>query len=244
MPDALFDDPRLAAVYDAFEGERDDLDPYLSILTELGAFTVIDLGCGTGSLARELVRAGFEVIGIDPARSSLEIAVAKVETDVPLFAVSWIRGTAEDIPRLAADALVMTGNVAQIFLSPDALEEAIAHCSRGLHEGGHLVFETRIPDARAWESWARRKQITREVAGVGEVTASFAVTEVALPLVSFVHTYAFPGETISSDSTLRFHSRTEVERALDRGGFDLLEIRDAPDRPGSEWVFIARKRSG
>ncbi|MGO3506351.1 MAG: hypothetical protein ACTINN_09605, partial [Brachybacterium tyrofermentans] len=36
-PDAIFADPRLAACYDIFDGERDDLDHYESILEELGA---------------------------------------------------------------------------------------------------------------------------------------------------------------------------------------------------------------
>ncbi|MEE6283126.1 hypothetical protein [Georgenia sunbinii] len=49
MPDAAFDDPRLAATYDQFEGDRDDLDAYMGIVEELGARSVLDIGCGTGT---------------------------------------------------------------------------------------------------------------------------------------------------------------------------------------------------
>jgi hypothetical protein len=55
VPDALFARPRLAPVYDAFDGERDDLPAYLAIAAELSADRVIDTGCGTGSLAVLLV---------------------------------------------------------------------------------------------------------------------------------------------------------------------------------------------
>ena len=46
---------------------------------------------------------------------------------------------------------------------------------------------------------------------------------------------------IRSDSTLRFRERPEIEEALARSGFELQEVRDAPDRPNKELVFIAVK---
>ena len=51
VPDAIFDHPRLAEIYDAFDGPRDDLAAYLAIADELGAQRVLDVGCGTGCLA-------------------------------------------------------------------------------------------------------------------------------------------------------------------------------------------------
>lgn len=52
MPDAIFAHPRLAPVYDAFDGDRDDLTAYLNIADELRADRVLDIGCGTGDPAR------------------------------------------------------------------------------------------------------------------------------------------------------------------------------------------------
>jgi len=46
VPDAIFAHPRLAAVYDAFDGERDDLPLYVAIADEVNAAAVLDLGCG------------------------------------------------------------------------------------------------------------------------------------------------------------------------------------------------------
>ena len=37
MPDAKFSDPRLAPLYDLFEGDRADLDAYVSIVEEFDA---------------------------------------------------------------------------------------------------------------------------------------------------------------------------------------------------------------
>lgn len=46
--------------------------------------------------------------------------------------------------------------------------------------------------------------------------------------------------TITSNSTLRFRERAELEASLRRTGYTIRELRGAPDRPGKEFVFIAR----
>jgi hypothetical protein len=54
--------------------------------------------------------------------------------------------------------------------------------------------------------------------------------------------YVFPdGTRIDSDSALRFRSQTELEDSLAHAGFGVLAIRDAPDRPHREFVFLAQK---
>lgn len=72
VPDAIFAHPRLALVYDACDGARDDLAAYLDIIRELRASRVVDIGCGTGSLAVLLAGNGCTVMGVDPAAASLE----------------------------------------------------------------------------------------------------------------------------------------------------------------------------
>lgn len=47
VPDAAFEDPRLVGVYDALEADRSDLQVHLAIAEQLGARTVLDVGCGT-----------------------------------------------------------------------------------------------------------------------------------------------------------------------------------------------------
>jgi hypothetical protein len=66
---------------------------------------------------------------------------------------------------------------------------------------------------------------------------------VALPFVSFRYTYTFlaDGAVITSDSTLRFRGRDELESSLTARGYRVLEVRDAPDRPGREFVFITER---
>jgi SAM-dependent methyltransferase len=240
VPDASFADRRLAGIYDWLEGERDDLDVYVAMLVdEFGARTVLDIGCGTGTLACLLAGRGVEVVGVDPAEASLDVARAKAGAG----AVRWISGDATTLPPLQADAAIMTGNVAQVFLTDEEWDATLAAVRTALRPGGRLVFETRDPARRAWRAWDRAHTLTRTVIpDVGAVTTWCDVTDVEPPLVSFRGTNVFEadGAVLTSDSTLRFRRRDEIERSLTTAGYVVDEIRDAPDRPGLEFVFIAR----
>ena len=241
MPDPIFSHPRLARVYDAFDGDRDDLDAYLAIAQELRARLVLDVGCGTGSFAHLLARHGFTVVGVDPAEASLEVARAKGD----YASISWIHGDAIALPPLEADLAVMTGNVAQVFLSDLDWTNTLGGIHRALARDGHLVLETRRPERRIWEAWARdTAPVVFELPEVGRVERRMEVTSIDPPLVSFRYTYRFrdDGVVMVSDSTLRFRSRDEVERTLTDTGYRLRAVRDAPDRPGQEYVFIAQRR--
>ena len=60
--------------------------------------------------------------------------------------------------------------------------------------------------------------------------------------MSFENRFRFAdGAQASSTSTLRFRSREEIEQSLADAWLDLVEVREAPDRPGRELVVIARK---
>ncbi|MGX1810902.1 class I SAM-dependent methyltransferase [Nocardia sp. NPDC055321] len=240
MPDAIFSDARLALVYDEFEGDRTDLLAYVDLALELGSEMVLDIGCGTGSLAVQLARCGLTVVAIDPAEASLDVARAK---DAPPR-IRWIHGGAVDVPEIGADLAVMTGNVAQVFVTDDEWSAVLTAVHRALRPGGHLVFETRRPDRRAWQDWAEQSgPVVNQVPGIGHVEQRLAVTAVQLPLVSFRHTYVFAvdGAVVVSNSTLRFRDREELEGSLSAHGYFVREVRDAPDRPGREFVFLAQR---
>ena len=241
MPDPKFDDPRLATLYDPFEGPRDDLDHYLDIAHEFHARSVLDVGCGTGSFALRVAASGAVTTGVDPAKSSLDVARSKAGAT----GVTWLHGDATALPPMQVDMAVMTGNVAQVFLTDDAWNETLVGIGRALVPEGHLVFETRNLEYRAWEEWAAHPAAeTLDIDGLGPVTHRSEVTQIALPYVSFRDTYTFAdGTGIPSDSTLRFREPAEIAASLDAAGYTVIDRREAPDRPGAEHVYIAGRSS-
>ena len=243
MGDAIFEDPRLAEIYDAVDDDRSDLDVYVALVGELGARSVLDVGCGTGTFACILAERGIEVTGVDPAGASLAVARRKPGAS----RVRWVEAEASAIPPVGADVVTMTGNVAQVFLTDDGWMSALGAARGALVPGGALVFEVRRTERRAWEGWTREATRRRIPLGGGASVETWAeLTAVDLPLVSFRHSYVFDpeGDVLVSDSTLRFRSRAEIEASIGEAGLVLQEVRDAPDRPGLEHVFVARRPPG
>lgn len=237
--DALYADPRLARLYDLLHRDRPDLQLYTGMAGEFGARTVIDVGCGTGTLACLLAERGMDVIGVDPADASLDIARAKPGS----HRVRWVQGDVAALPDVHVDLVTMTANVAQVFLADDEWAATLAGLYARLRPGGRLVFESRDPARRAWERWTREHTTTQlTVPGSATVTSWVEVTAVRERLVSFTETFAYgDGETLTSDSVLRFRDREELVEAVTGAGFDVDGIRDAPDRPGRELVVVARR---
>jgi len=239
MVDAIFSERRLAEVYDPLDPDRGDLDAYVAIVDEFGARSVLDIGCGTGTFACLLARRGVTVIGVDPAQASLAVARSKPGADQ----VQWVHGDATDLPPLQVDLGTMTGNVAQVFLTDADWAATLRAVHAALRPGGRLVFETRDPAAKAWLEWTRERSYRRtEVPGIGAVQAWEDLFDVSGELVSFRSTVVFEsdGAVLTSTSTLRFRHRDEVAASLATAGYAVDQVRQAPDRPGRELVFVAR----
>jgi len=106
--------------------------------------------------------------------------------------------------------------------------------------------------------WCSRPVIRRVGHGGGTRELTFTAVDVPEvgPVESWEEVFAVDGELVTfrsmtafrrdetrieSTSTLRFRERSAVEQSLVREGFDLVEVRDASDRPGREMVFFARR---
>ena len=240
MPDVIFAERRLAEICDPLDPDRSDLDVYAAMAEEFGARSVLDVGCGTGTLACLLAGRGLEVTAIDPASASLEVARRKPGADH----VRWVHTDAAGLPPLQADLAVMTGNVAQVFVADEEWAAAVGAARQALRPAGRLVFESRDPARRAWLEWTRDQTYRRvAIPGTGFVQTWIDLAGAEEDLVSFQATFVFErdGAVLTSDSTLRFRGRAELAGSLAAAGLTVEEVRGAPDRPGRELVFIARR---
>src|SRR5262249_54614352 len=150
--------------------------------------SVLDLGCGTGTLAIMLAGSGLAVVGADPAGAMLDVARAKPGAD----RVQWIHGDATAVPsELRVGVATLTGNAARAVVHDAGWRRTLEAVHDALAPGGHFVFETRDPSKRLWESWTRD-----ETYAVVEGIASWEeVARVEWPLVTFDSTTVFPDGT-------------------------------------------------
>ena len=240
-PDQIFADSRLAAVYDALDSDRTDLDQYeTAVVDEFGARSALDIGCGTGTFALRLSERGLRVTGVDPAAASVRVARNKHGGD----AVTWIVGTALNAPDSKVDAITMTANVAQVFLTDEDWNAVLRAAYARLAPGGVLIFESRRAEVRAWERWTR--ELTHHSVSIpgGETVERWVhVTAVDGELVTFEEPTVFhsDGARVDSLSTLRFRSRESIEESLRAAGFNILAVRDARYAPAKAWMYFGRR---
>jgi len=103
---------------------------YVATLVPPGA-SVLDAGCGTGRVAVELARRGYDVVGVDNDASMLTVARGH---DLP-----WVEAdlAALDLGR-TFDLVVAAGNV-MVFLAPGSEQDVVRRLAAHLSAGGLLV---------------------------------------------------------------------------------------------------------
>jgi ubiquinone/menaquinone biosynthesis C-methylase UbiE len=95
---------------------------------------VVDVGCGTGTLAIALAAAGAETIGVDGDPEVLALAHAKAGAD----AVQWRKGIATALPLPGASVERVVMSLLLHHLGADGKRTALAEAVRVLRPGGRL----------------------------------------------------------------------------------------------------------
>jgi SAM-dependent methyltransferase len=206
-------DARLVPIYDALNEYSPDSEPafYSWLASEVNASSIVDLGCGTGLITCLLAESGYEMIGIDPAPAMIEIAKRRDTEN----RVRWIVGDAAAVPAGECDLAIMTGHVAQFFLTDQEWIAALGALKGCLRAGGSLAFESRDPEAREWERWGSSSRVV-EHPTAGEVEQWSEVQGEVDGIVSFSNHYVFrrTGEEVVSAGQLRFRSLSELSASL------------------------------
>jgi hypothetical protein len=136
----------------------------------------------------------------------------------------------------------MTGNASNVFLTQQERLATLGAVRAALRPGGSLVFEFVDPAGQPWLNWNReRTYVRRESADAGVFESWLEVTRVDGDLVSTRRTYVFAadGATLTSEGIRRYPPRPVIEDSLTSAGYELTDVRGAPERPGLELVFIA-----
>ena len=133
-----------AAAYDA-DNERSVYNAHyerpatLALVGPPAGLRVLDAGCGSGTLAQELIAAGARVTGLDASRGLLEIAGRRLGPDVELLRADLNRPL--PLPTGAFDVVV--ASLVMHYLRDWG--PPLAELCRVLVPGGRLVISTHHP---------------------------------------------------------------------------------------------------
>jgi SAM-dependent methyltransferase len=112
---------------------------------------VLDVGCGTGLLAKRLVRAGYDVTGLDPSEGMLEVLRGRVPE------VDGVHGSGTALPFADNEFdLVLSVAVMHHIADPDEVRRALAEMVRVTKPAGRILVWDHNPRNPYWKSLMAR----------------------------------------------------------------------------------------
>ncbi|MFI7387252.1 class I SAM-dependent methyltransferase [Streptomyces sp. NPDC049813] len=217
----MFTDADAAALYDLlnpWDPEQWPGDGFYDRLVA-AAPSVLDVGCGTGSMLCRAREAGHRgrLAGIDPNRAAL--ARARRRPDI-----EWAEGTAADVGRYAEfDLVTMASHAFQCLVTDDEVRASLAAIRTALRPGGRFAFETRHPQARAWEEWHPSQASDVTDASGRTLRVQHATESVVGDVVTVAETTTEPDGTVLrvERTRLRFLDVPALDAFLTETGFEI-----------------------
>ncbi len=229
-PDADGDGMRLRAPVEhlialgyawAYDAIVEGFGPYERLLDEVvalirrcpgagdpAATRVLDVACGTGTVARRLAREGYAVVGLDVVKHLVAVARERSRARGG-GAVTFHQADVAADPVPGAGTFDVLVSMHTLYWHPRPVE-LLAGCRRALRPGGHGIILTYARPARVGSTfrrlWAREGP-----------RAALRALRWLLPTALF--------EALRAHRP-RYLSREEFRAALGEAGFEVLEARE------------------
>ncbi len=105
-------------------------------LPQVNPISILDLGCGTGSLAISLADEGYKVVGIDNDSKMIDVAQSKNKGKNSVFLVEDMTKVQRSFKAESFDAIFSFGNSLVHLGDPDAIENLFLTAKTLLKPGG------------------------------------------------------------------------------------------------------------
>jgi SAM-dependent methyltransferase len=206
------------------------------------AATILDVGCGAGQYAAMLIQRGYHVVGMDGSAEMLRFAQANApsvslfQADVRCFAIAR-----------PLDAAISLSDVLNHLLTPEDLGAALGCIADALTPDGWLLFDINT-EAKYTRHWTGSFGLVED----DQVCVVRASYEPDSRMARFDATVFLElGGWQRSDLTIfeRCHKDEEVRLALDRAGFDEVQVfdwqrdLDADGEPAKTFWLCRKSRS-
>lgn len=183
---------------------------------------IVDLGCGSGIWAKELVRAGYEALGIDISAALIKLARKHAPQ------ATFQRASFLEAPIPPCAAITSLGECFNYLFDEKngtaALAQLFKRLYRALRPGGILIFDILEP-----EQWRNGRPAKRFVLGrdwavlvqVEEDTKSHVLTRHIIAFRKAGNFYRRSAET----HVVKLYRRAAIAALLRRAGFSVKMLR-------------------
>jgi SAM-dependent methyltransferase len=202
---------------------------------------ILELGCGSGVLARRLLDEGYSVTGIDVSSAMLDMARTRAPE------ARYVNASFHDADLPSCRAVLSIGECLNYLnAAPDhanTLESLVRRVHGALEPGGLLIFDVALP-GRAGPAGVRQfNRVGDDWAVLSESTEDGAM--LTRRITAFVRDDAGRYRRSEETHQLRLIPSDEILRTLDAAGFDARPLAPYAGMafPDAYAAFIGVRRS-
>jgi ubiquinone/menaquinone biosynthesis C-methylase UbiE len=233
------------AMYQTFIDYDEEYQFYSAIISKNNCKSVLEIGSGTGNLAKRFKENHWDYIGLDYSESM--IAIAKERNTNVTFMYGDMRNFNLEKP---VDAIIITGRSTSYMITNEDVNNTFISLSKNLSENGIIAFD--FIDANRFIPFTKLnpKIIHQaEYEGTTYLRESNWKTTV---LENFMLEWSAQYYTIINNekqviandfSTVRVFTLNEVQLFLYLNGFEIIETIDRKTYAYDTYVVVAKKKS-
>lgn len=243
-----YSNPKIASLYNQ-TNQHYPLEKkfYFDLAKEINAKKIVDIGCGTGLLTLEMANLGYEMIGVEPGKAMLEIALKDPNSDK----VKWVYGDTMSLKgEEDLDLAIMSTHVAQELVDDDYFLEVLKSINLFLKPSGYLTFDSRNSEIKLEDfGWSTKDKPSEFLNTEKQKMLLWVeILENINDIVSYELHY-FNTETkeeLFSTNQLVFRSKEKIMNFLNQAGFEVENIYGDWDKTqvtnkSRELIFVAKK---
>lgn len=239
----------MAAVYDRLMADM-PYEKWIAFAEQFWArhgqpSSVIDLGCGTGSIAIPLSQKGYRVFGVDLSEEMLAIAYEKMQQ--VRGQVTWVQ---QDMCKLSlpqVDSVISFCDSMSYLVEEQDVKETIQRAYDHLRPGGSFLFDVHSP-YKILHIFGNHTftYLEEDVNYVWQCFTDEERLEVEHQLTFFLRQEGRLYKKLEEDHLQRAYQPTQMVSWLREAGFDEItltaDFEHAPPHAQSERLFFSAKR--
>lgn len=230
-------------MYQTFIDYDDEFKFYSALIKKYKKQSVLEIGCGTGNLAKHFINSSLEYLGIDLSNDMVKLCKLKNPSG------NFIQADIVDYSLKApVESTIITGRTTSYLLTNKAIDDALKVMHKNLEKDGLLCFDfidanrfiTSIKGGKKIKHQANfdNKQYYRESYMINNTLDNFMFNWDA---VYYEKTPDGLVKLTDDKSVVRAFTKNEWELFLQLNNFKLIEFIDRKSYAFDTYVVVAKK---